>query len=205
MERNKNSKLLIIFKYLFSLLFALFLVWLLFRNQDPVILINKISEADFKWVILSMIFGGLAYFSRGLRWIILIEALGYRSSKTHSIASVSIGYFTNLFVPRAGEISRCTALSRSEKIPVDKLFGTILIERVIDFIFLILLFLLTVLLKFEMIISFFNELSSHTDEKSSNDNYVIIFGSIFIFLIALFTFLKFIQNTKLYNKILKFF
>ena len=205
MERNKNSKLLIIFKYLFSLLFALFLVWLLFRNQDPVILINKISEADFKWVILSMIFGGLAYFSRGLRWILLIEALGYRSSKIHSIASVSIGYFTNLFVPRAGEISRCTALSRSEKIPVDKLFGTILIERVIDFIFLILLFLLTVLLKFEMIISFFNELSSHTDEKSSNDNYVIIFGSIFIFLIALFTFLKFIQNTKLYNKILKFF
>ena len=49
-----------------------------------------------------------------------------------------VGYFTNLFIPRAGEISRCTSLKKSDDIPVDKLFGTILIERVIDFVFLLI-------------------------------------------------------------------
>ena len=82
-----------------------------------------------------MIFGGLAIVSRGIRWIVLIDALGYKSSKPNAIAAVAVMYFTNLFIPRAGEISRCTSLNKVEKIPVDKLFGTILIERVIDFLF----------------------------------------------------------------------
>ena len=48
-----------------------------------------------------------------------------------------------MFIPRAGEISRCTALNQTDKIPVDKLFGTILVERVLDLIFLCFLILLT--------------------------------------------------------------
>ena len=47
--------------------------------------------------------------------------LGYKVSKTNSVSAVSVGYFTNLFIPRAGEISRCTALKKSDDIPVDKL------------------------------------------------------------------------------------
>ena len=85
--------------------------------------------------------------NRGFRWILLIDALGYKTSKTNSVSAVSVGYFTNLFIPRAGEISRCTALKKSDDIPVDKLFGTILIERVIDFVFLLIGFFLALLLK----------------------------------------------------------
>ena len=164
-ESNKKISFVIL-KYVASLSFAGFIIYLLFRNQDPVALIEKISEVEFAWVILSMIFGGWAYVNRGLRWIVLIDALGYNSSKMNSVSSVSVGYFTNMFIPRAGEISRCTALNRVEKIPVDKLFGTILIERVIDFVFLIILFLLTLILKFELIIQFFTELGSQSSNSS---------------------------------------
>ena len=81
----------------------------------------------------------------------------HKTSKLNSISAVSIGYFTNLFVPRAGEITRCTSLSKINKIPVDKLFGTILIERVIDFIFLFSLLLITFILKFKAITLFFKK------------------------------------------------
>ena len=135
-----NKRILFkILKYIASLGFAFGILFFLFKNQDPVQLLAEIKKVDSKWVVLSMIFGVWAYVSRGLRWIVLIDALGYKSSKLNSIAAVSVGYFTNMFIPRAGEISRCTALNQVEKIPVDKLFGTILIERVIDFIFLFLL------------------------------------------------------------------
>ena len=143
---NKKAFLRIL-KYLASLGFAFGILYFLFKNQDPIQLIQEIQKVDVKWVLFSMIFGAWAIVNRGLRWIVLIDALGYKASKPNSIAAVAILYFTNLFIPRGGEISRCTVLSQAEKVPVDKLFGTILIERTIDFIFLFGLIFLTMILK----------------------------------------------------------
>ena len=204
-QSNKNIPLVIL-KYIASLSFAGLIIYILFRNQDPVALVEKISEVDFGWVILSMIFGGWAYVNRGLRWIVLIDALGYKSSKINSVSAVSVGYFTNMFIPRAGEISRCTALNRVEKIPVDKLFGTILVERVIDFVFLISLFLLTLILKFDLILQFFTELglqSSGSVPSSSTKYYVLV--AVLLFCGVAYYFLKkWIVTTTFYEKITEF-
>ena len=204
-ESNKKISFVIL-KYVASLSFAGFIIYLLFRNQDPVALIEKISEVEFVWVILSMIFGGWAYVNRGLRWIVLIDALGYNSSKMNSISSVSVGYFTNMFIPRAGEISRCTALNRVEKIPVDKLFGTILVERVIDFVFLISLFLLTLILKFDLILTFFTELGSQSSDSipSSSTKYYVLVAILLSFTLVYYFLKKWIVKTFFYEKIIEF-
>ena len=204
-QSNKNI-LLVILKYIASLSFAGLIIYLLFRNQDPVALIEKISEVEFGWVILSMIFGGWAYVNRGLRWIVLIDALGYQSSKINSVSAVSVGYFTNMFIPRAGEISRCTALNRVEKIPVDKLFGTILVERVIDFAFLISLFLLTLILKFDLILKFFSELGSQSSgsEVSNSTKYYVLLAIILFFGLTYYFLKKWIVKTVFYDKIIEF-
>ena len=204
-ESNKKISFVIL-KYVASLSFAGFIIYLLFRNQDPIALIEKISEVEFVWVILSMIFGGWAYVNRGLRWIVLIDALGYNSSKMNSVSAVSVGYFTNMFIPRAGEISRCTALNRVEKIPVDKLFGTILVERVIDFVFLISLFLLTLILKFELILKFFTELGSQSSDSipSSSTKYYVLLAILLSFTLAYYFLKKWIVKTFFYEKIIEF-
>ena len=204
-ESNKKISFVIL-KYVASLSFAGFIIYLLFRNQDPIALIEKISEVEFVWVILSMIFGGWAYVNRGLRWIVLIDALGYNSSKMNSISSVSVGYFTNMFIPRAGEISRCTALNRVEKIPVDKLFGTILVERVIDFVFLISLFLLTLILKFDLILKFFSELGSQSSDSipSSSTKYYVLVAILLSFTLVYYFLKKWIVKTFFYEKIIEF-
>ena len=204
-QSNKNIPLVIL-KYIASLSFAGLIIYILFRNQDPVALVEKISEVDFGWVILSMIFGGWAYVNRGLRWIVLIDALGYKSSKINSVSAVSVGYFTNMFIPRAGEISRCTALNKVEKIPVDKLFGTILVERVLDFVFLIILFLLILILKFDLILQFFTELglqSSGSVTSSSTKYYVLVAVLLFCGL-AYYLLKKWIVTTIFYEKITEF-
>ena len=204
-QSNKNIPLVIL-KYIASLSFAGLIIYLLFRNQDPVALVEKISEVEFGWVILSMIFGGWAYVNRGIRWIVLIDALGYKSSKINSVSAVSVGYFTNMFIPRAGEISRCTALNKVEKIPVDKLFGTILVERLLDFVFLIILFLLILILKFDLILQFFTELglqSSGSVTSSSTKYYVLVAVLLFCGL-AYYLLKKWIVTTIFYKKITKF-
>ena len=200
-----NKKVLLkVLKYIASLGLAFGILYLLFKNQDPVRLVEEIQKVDGKWVVLSMIFGGWAYVSRGLRWIVLIDALGYKSSKLNSISAVSVGYFTNMFIPRAGEISRCTALNQVEKIPVDKLFGTILIERVIDFIFLFGLMFATILLKFNDIFKFYTTLKAQHTENAGNNNILLIVVVIFSLIMAFIFLKKWLKKSKFYDKILDF-
>ena len=174
-EGKKNSH---IFKIIFSLAFMLIIIYY-FLGKNPDSVIRDLQLVDYKFVILSFIFGAWAYINRGLRWIVLIDALGYKSSKLNSVAAVSVGYFTNLFIPRAGEISRCTALNQVEKVPVDKLFGTILVERVIDFIILIFIMLTSVILKSGEIIRSFNEYQK-IEREPSNTKFIILGSLLFI-------------------------
>ena len=202
---NKKIALLNVIKYAVSFGFAFAIIYILFQHQNPVKLFEEIRKVKMEWVILSMVFGAWAYISRGLRWIVLIDALGYTSSKINSISAVSVGYFTNMFIPRAGEISRCTALNRVEKIPVDKLFGTILIERVIDFIFLIGLIILTFFLKLDDLLKFFSTLQAHqTDTDIWNNKILILLGVVAIGIIGFYLLKKWVKNSVFYEKIISF-
>ena len=200
-----NKKIIFkILKYIASLTFAFGIIFLLFKNQDPAQLIKEIQKVDGKWVFFSMIFGGWAYVSRGLRWIVLIDALGYKSTKLNSVSAVSIGYFTNMFIPRAGEISRCTALNQVEKIPVDKLFGTILVERVLDFVFLILLILLIFVLKFNDLLSFYSTLKAQQNPDEGSDKSLTLLAVFLIGGIIFFLLKRFLKDSKFYEKVLVF-
>jgi len=141
-------------KYIFFLFLGIGLAYLAFKNQDPKTLISQLKDVNYSWVLASIAFGFIAIVSRGLRWVILLKNLNYSTGKLNSIYAVAIGYFTNIAVPRAGEITRCTSLNQTENIPIDKLFGTIILERAIDFIFLISLSLLVLILKFELFLEF---------------------------------------------------
>ena len=116
---------------LFSLAFSLV--------DDKEALWEAMRSASWSGIGISFVMGYLAIVSRGLRWGMLLEPLGHRANVYHSIHSVTFAYFANTFVPRSGELARCAALNQTDDIPVDQLFGTVISERVIDLIFLILL------------------------------------------------------------------
>ena len=141
-------------KYVFFLFLGVGLMYLAFKNQSPRALIAQLKDVNYLWVVISMFFGFIAIVSRGLRWVILLQYLNFSVNKLNSIYAVAIGYFTNIAIPRAGEITRCTSLNQTEDVPVDKLFGTIILERVIDFIILLSLVLIVLILKFELFLEF---------------------------------------------------
>jgi hypothetical protein len=132
-------------------------MYIAFRDQNLSEIVSKLSSVNYKWIVISMICGVLAIISRGLRWVLLIESLGYNVSKKNSIHTVAIGYFTNILIPRAGEITRCTSLQQVEGVPFNKLFGTLILERLIDLVILILLVLVAFFYKFSEISTFFTE------------------------------------------------
>lgn len=102
------------------------------NEQQRAELFAAFGEADLTWLYLATLVGWLAHVSRGWRWRYLLEPLGYRPGFWRCYHAVMIGYFVNMFIPRAGEASRAASLYRTEKVPFDKGFGTVMAERVVD-------------------------------------------------------------------------
>ena len=187
-----------IIKYILFISVSSVLMYFAFKDQNLAEIISKLKDIEYSWLLLSMGFGAIAIISRGVRWIYLIKALGYNSSIKNAVNSVAVGYLTNILIPRAGEISRCTSLQQVEKIPFNKLFGTIILERVIDFAILIALILISFLYKYQEINSFFKEVLGSSNE-SLLTNPILVF--LIIFSLILYLLRNQIKKLKYYEKI----
>ena len=172
-------------KYLIFIIISSVLMYFAFKDQNISEIIYMMSYVNYKFIFISMICGALAIISRGLRWVFLIESLGYKASNKNCIHTVSVGYLTNILIPRAGEISRCTSLQQVEKIPFDKLFGTIILERLIDLAILIFLVFIALIYKFAEISLFFEKVLGTNSSTTSNNTLLIVLGfsgAIFLFI-----------------------
>ncbi|NNE55079.1 MAG: flippase-like domain-containing protein [Flavobacteriales bacterium] len=125
-----------ILTYVIFLGLGLLLLYLVYRKVDFAEMWAKMKQAKLWAIALSALMGYLAIVSRGVRWVTLIEPLGYKPNVWNSVHSVAFSYLSNTFIPRSGELARCGALNQTDGIPVDKLFGTVITERVVDFIML---------------------------------------------------------------------
>ncbi|MBA4322265.1 MAG: hypothetical protein C0408_05545, partial [Odoribacter sp.] len=133
-----------ILKFLAFLLVGLLLLWLAFRDINFTNLGKGLREANYLWLLLAVLFAMLAYVSRARRWVLLINPLGYKPSLKNTFYSMMTGYLANMALPRIGEVSKCVALGKKEQIPVDQLFGTVVIERTIDFFSLVIIMVLMI-------------------------------------------------------------
>jgi uncharacterized protein (TIRG00374 family) len=141
-------------KFLGFLAIGLLLLWLAFRKVDFRRVGSNLKDANYYWLILSILFSFTAFALRARRWQLLIHPLGSRPTFWHTFHSMMIGYLANLALPRIGEVTRCVVLGKKEKIAVDKLVGTVIIERTIDFLS-VLIFLILIIISSEAIIKVF--------------------------------------------------
>lgn len=130
------------------------LLYFAFRGMSFHELIHDLRSVKYSWVILSLLFAFIAYVLRAYRWNLIIEPLNYKPPLSSTFYSLMVGYLANFAFPRIGEITRCATLAKKEKIPVDKLVGTVIIERAIDLVSLMILLLFLIILRFDTFGSF---------------------------------------------------
>ena len=126
-------------------------------EEERSLIYTSIKNADYRFLILSVFFGVLSHLSRAYRWKFLLAPLGHKPRFINSVLSVMIAYIANLGIPRSGEILRATTLSSYEKIPFEKAFGTIIAERLVDLIFLVIFIFIALSLQFDLIWRVLNE------------------------------------------------
>ncbi|HVY73979.1 MAG TPA: lysylphosphatidylglycerol synthase transmembrane domain-containing protein [Puia sp.] len=151
-----KKNVITIFQYVLFASLAVFFVWLSLRGLDREKwreLRTAMNRAHY-WLLVP-VFGLLliSHWLRALRWRQLMEPMGYRPRRINAFLAVMIGYFVNLGAPRLGEVVKCTILARYEKVPAEKLVGTIVAERAFDVISLFIVFALSLVLQFDIVSS----------------------------------------------------
>ncbi|MDC0008295.1 flippase-like domain-containing protein [bacterium] len=155
-----NSFLKKLLKIILPIALGVFLLWYLYTSttaEQRTMIWNQIKNANPYWISLSIVIGVTSHVSRAIRWNYLLEPLGFKASILNSSMMIFTTYLANLGVPRSGEILRPTELATYEGVPFEKGFGTIVTERIVDVIMLLLIIFTAVLFQTDLILSFLNE------------------------------------------------
>ncbi len=209
-------------KFLVFLSIGLIILYLVYQNQNTAYLaqcatdgipegecslIQKVIE-DFKglnygWVL--GVFGAYTFSNimRAFRWNMLLKSLGRTPRTINSFLTIMLALFANLGLPRLGEVLRPVTMARYEKMPVEKVLGTIVVDRAMDIISLLLLIGLAFLLEFDRLWGYLSE-HMQTGEGGLLSNPIILgLGGVGVLgILLLLVFRKQIQQSKFYEKVI---
>ena len=152
-----NPKFLKALQFVFFLLTGVVLLYFAFRGIDLNDMMLQIRHADYSWVAFSSLFAVLALVFRSLRWRLLIEPLDEHPKLVNIFHAINVGYLANFVFPRIGEVTRCGILYRTDQIPADRLFGTVIVERIFDVLMSVLMLALILLLRYDVVGGFIME------------------------------------------------
>ena len=130
--------------------------------EDQCNLLDKITDdirgANYSWVVLALIIYMVSNVLRALRWNMLLQPLGYTPRFFNSFGAIMVGYLANLGIPRSGEFVRAGLLAKYEDYEAEKVMGTIVTDRILDFICLLIIVGLALILSFNDFMTFNNNL-----------------------------------------------
>jgi len=141
------------------LLLGGFFLWYFIQGTTPEqrlqIWVN-VRNANLFWVGVSLSLGLLSHLVRANRWKLLLATLNDKPKLSNCFYAVMYGYLANLGVPRSGEVLRGASYASSSRLNFQQSFGTIITERVIDFIMLISIVGLALLLETDQLLYYFD-------------------------------------------------
>ncbi|AXG73815.1 UPF0104 family protein [Flavobacterium arcticum] len=149
-----NKKIKTILSVTLPLLLGVFLIIYSYNSFTPeqrTEMFKHFANADYSYVAISLFFALTSYISRAYRWRYTLSHLGYQSPFLVNFFAISVGYFLNLTIPRSGEVSRAVVLKNYSGVPFDKGFGTIISERFVDLILLVVCISITLILQFDVL------------------------------------------------------
>ena len=193
-------------QFFLFLALGILLLWVTTRSlsRDEIKMLQElIFGSNWLMVLPCVIILLLSHYIRSIRWKMMILPLGFNPGIWNVFMSVITGFFFNLLFPRLGEVMKCTLLGKYEKIPVDKLIGTMVAERMVDLLCLMLVILITILIQLQRVWSYTEELLSILIHKIMVDKWILIIFLIFLILTGygIYYFLRSNSNSRVIKKI----
>ncbi|MFI5221656.1 MAG: lysylphosphatidylglycerol synthase transmembrane domain-containing protein, partial [Bacteroidia bacterium] len=183
-------------------LIGVFFLYFVFKGVEWKDLVEKFREANYYWIAVGMLVSLFSHYLRGYRAVMLYEALNYKVPVRNSFYAVMIGYMMNYIIPRAGEVSRCAALVKTDDIPVEKSLGTVVTERVFDMVILLLILAMVFFMQFDLLTNYIQKSFNTSGQTTSSGlNLKLIFGIISLtFVVVFFLIRKKLAANPLFKK-----
>jgi hypothetical protein len=192
------------------------ILWWMYRGEDFSVISHVLTEEmNWTWMLLSFPFGILAQMFRGWRWKQTLDPIDLRpSNDTHTndgqkikarnhtcINAVFISYAASLIIPRIGEFSRCAILKRYDGVSFSKALGTVVTERAVDTLIVMIYSGIILLVEMSIFGTFFRKTGTSLDRilnGFSLTGWVVTAICAVAVLILLHLLLK---NFSIYNKV----
>ncbi|PZX57860.1 lysylphosphatidylglycerol synthase transmembrane domain-containing protein [Algoriphagus chordae] len=202
---NKYMKQFI--QIVISLGIAVWIFWFLYKDIALESLIEQIKSSNWAWIILSLSISMLGYLLRSWRWTLLIQTdEGKQVSVPRAYHAVMVGNLVNMLLPRAGELARCGVLTRTNGISLGYLFGTVIVERSVDLLFLVFTITLAFFIERDL---FLNLASQLVDLQSLGQavlsNLPLVIGALAVFVLLIWYIFRRFRDHGLINKAQHFF
>lgn len=191
-----NKKFKSLLQVLISLAIGFFLIWIIYKDlteEDKANIVNSFREANYWWIVASLAVALLSHVFRAYRWKYPLDSLQLKVDMPNRFAAVMIGYLANLALPRVGEVTRCAVLARYKKLPFEKLFGTVLAERLVDALILLFITALAVVIQLDVLSEFITKTFGPVLDKAQNMVFMAIIA--LLVLAAAFVGWKFLQRS----------
>ena len=133
------------------------ILYMVYDDFDFSQLWKELLHMNLFWFVISNIFGVMSHVIRGWRWKLTLAPLGYNPSSSTCVNSVYVAYAANLVLPRVGEVSRCVILEKNEHVPFAHALGTMVMERMLDTLMVLLITVVAVALQWPVFSRFINE------------------------------------------------
>jgi len=193
LSRNSRKLFFDILKYSATLGIAAFLLWYVYRDLSLNELLQYFDDINYYWLGLSILIALLSHYLRAYRWNLLLEPLGYNHLKSYrTFIAVMVGYFANNLVPRLGEVTRCGILKKNDNVAMTSAFGSVVAERALDLIILVILAILTFFIEFDKLNMFVYQKFEENIPNSSSLTTIFMMLAIIglLLLLGLFILLK---------------
>ena len=141
---------------LLPILLGLALLWWMYREFDfERVRETLLHDMSWGWMMVSLVPGAIAMILRGVRWVQTLEPLDEHPRRSTCIHAIFLSYMASLLIPRLGEVSRCGVLTRYEGVSFSKSIGTVVTERIVDGLLLLVITATVLLLQLPVFIDFF--------------------------------------------------
>lgn len=185
----------IILNTFLSVLFGCILFYIVFKNIDLELFIQKLDKVNYNWIYLSMLISVFEHILRSYRWNILMKKSTYQLSTFITTNIIIVSYFFALFIPRFNDIVRCYLISKTNKIKVSTSLGTVVSERIFDLFSLLIISILFILIEYDL---FYNFIITYVfNNLSLSQNRIILIGLIIV--ISILFFIKYVKRSPFFS------
>lgn len=200
--RNKGLKQYHIYQGVFATFLGIGIIYWLYKDFD-FSEVGSLLKNDTKWgwMLFSLLFGVLSHVVRGLRWRLALKPLGVFPKTKNCVNAIFISYFTNMLIPRIGELSRCVVLKKYDGVSFSQSFGSVVAERFVDTLCILLLTATTILLQLPLFVNFFGRTGIQIPILDYKLIILVLIGTIVV-LVALWFVLK--RNRSFLEKLRQF-